>query len=172
MNEKNSNSPASDSHPSDSSLPDSSSSESSSPEPSSPDSRRQFLQGAGIVAGALVLSRVPASAAPGDAVPNAPATTTTLNLADHPELAKVGGFEIVDVGAERVIVAHTATGFTACSAKCPHRGCEVEYSLAKKQFVCPCHNSLFDETGKVVKGPAKTDLKPFDSAQAIVVKPK
>ena len=141
--------------------------------PASPDSRRQFLQSAGAVAGALILSRVPARAA--DATTRAAtnhASATTLDLNQHPRLSKVGGFEIIEVNGERVIVAHTASGFTACSARCPHKGCDVEYHLDQKQFVCPCHNSRFDESGKVLKGPAKTDLKPFDAAQAIVVKPR
>lgn len=141
----------------------------------SPDSRRQFLQSAGAVAGALVLSRIPANAAEavGPATDAIPASATTnLNLAQHPQLAKVGGFEIVEIGGERVIVAHTASGFAACSAKCPHRGCDVEYHLNEKQFVCPCHNSRFEESGKLVKGPAKVGLKPFDAAQVIAVKPR
>lgn len=130
--------------------------------PEKPASRRQFLQGAGVVGGALILGR----AAQADET----STETTLRLDEHPDLQKVGGFEIVAVGAEKVIVAHTEAGFVACSAICPHRNCEVEYRGADKQFVCPCHNSRFDEKGKVLRGPAKTDLKPFDAAAALLVK--
>lgn len=150
------------------------------------DSRRQFLHHAGIAAGALILTRAlptdaqnagettaPSANAPAVNAPavNAPATVSTvLNLSEHPDLQKVGGWEIFPVGGERVIVAHAEAGFIACSAVCPHKGCDVEYRLADKQLVCPCHNSRFDEAGKVVKGPAKTDLKPFEIANTLVVK--
>lgn len=138
--------------------------------PPKADSRRGFFQSAGIVAGAIVLTR----ALPADAqtAPETAPVSTTLTLSEHKDLEKVGGWEIVEVGAERVIVAHTEAGFVACSAVCPHKKCDVEYRLSDKQFVCPCHNSRFDEAGKVLKGPAKTDLKPFDAATALVVKPR
>ncbi|MBW3637409.1 MAG: Rieske (2Fe-2S) protein [Armatimonadetes bacterium] len=136
--------------------------------PEKPASRRQFLQGAGAVGGALILGR--AASAQTALNQNAP-TENVLKLDEHPDLQKVGGFEIVLVGAEKVIVAHTEAGFVACSAICPHRNCEVEYRASDKQFVCPCHNSRFDEKGKVLRGPAKTDLKPFDAATALLIKP-
>lgn len=144
-------------------------------QPEEGDSRRQFLHQAGAVVGALVLTRaLPAEAQNGgEAVAPAPvAPSLILNLSEHKDLEKVGGWEIVEVGAERVIVAHTESGFSACSSVCPHKRCDVEYRLADKQFVCPCHNSRFDEAGKVLKGPARTDLKPFDIASALVVKAK
>lgn len=130
-------------------------------------SRRQFLQGAGVVGGALILGRVGvAEAADGGTA----STERVLKLDEHKDLLQPGGFEIVDVGTERVIVANTASGYKACSAICPHKGCEVEYVAAAKQFVCPCHRSLFDEDGKVLKGPARTDLKHFDASAAVIVK--
>lgn len=133
-------------------------------------SRRQFLQTATVVGGALVLGRN-AVAQDNPAQDGAPAEVV-LKLNEHEALQKVGGFEIVDVAGQKVIVAHTEGGFTACSAICPHRGCEVEYRLADKQFYCPCHRSKFDESGKVVQGPAKTDLAAYDAAQALLVRSK
>lgn len=129
-------------------------------------SRRQFLQGAGAVGGALILGHAVSAEAADEG------GERVLKLSDYPDLTKPGGFEIVDVGADRVIVANTESGYKACSAICPHKGCEVEYSATTKQFVCPCHKSFFDESGKVLKGPAKTNLKPFDATAALVVKSK
>jgi Rieske Fe-S protein len=42
---------------------------------------------------------------------------------------------------------------------CDHMGCEVKPS--GKYFVCPCHGSEFDSTGKVLKAPAKENLLPM-----------
>jgi Rieske Fe-S protein len=134
-------------------------------------SRRQFLQTASVAGSALVLGRA-AVAQVGETAEDAPKIETVLSLAEHPDLQKVGGYEIVDVGVEKVIVAHTEAGFVACSAICPHKKCEVEYRVADRQFFCPCHDSRFDETGKVLKGPAKTNLQLFDAAQALIVKPQ
>ena len=131
-------------------------------------SRRQFLVSSAVAGGALVLARVAVAQTP----ETAPAVETVLKLDDFPALKTVGGYEIVEVGSEKVIVAHTEGGFIARSAICPHKFCEVEYRGGDKQFVCACHNSRFDESGKVLRGPAKTDLKPFDAAQALVVKAK
>ncbi len=44
----------------------------------------------------------------------------------------------------------------AMSAKCTHAGCVVAWQ--KMQFHCPCHQSNFDANGKVLSGPAKTNL--------------
>ena len=136
------------------------------------DSRRQFLQSASVAAGALVLTRTLPAEAQVAAETAAPveAPPTILNLSEHKDLEKVGGWEVIEIGNDKVIVAHTETGFTACSAVCTHKGCIVEYRVADKQFVCPCHGARFDESGKVVKGPAKVDLKPFEAANALVVK--
>jgi cytochrome b6-f complex iron-sulfur subunit len=137
----------------------------SSPEKENGASRRLFLQTATVAGGALILGR---GALAQDGTP----AETVLKLDEHEALQKVGGFEIVEIDGKRVIVAHTETGFTACSAICPHKGCEVEYRLANKDFYCPCHRSRFDESGKVLQGPAKTNLAPYDAAQALIVKGK
>lgn len=42
---------------------------------------------------------------------------------------------------------------------CTHQGCET--ALQGDRFVCPCHGAEFSNTGKVLQGPADTDLKSF-----------
>lgn len=49
-------------------------------------------------------------------------------------------------------------GFLAISRKCTHLGCTVPWEDDKKQFVCPCHASIFDITGNVVSAPAPRPL--------------
>ncbi|RYG63396.1 twin-arginine translocation signal domain-containing protein [bacterium] len=147
-------------------------------------SRRQFLQNATVAAsvagGSLILGRAAQAqvgfggigAEPAAEPAGAANTDTVLKLSEHEALQKVGGFEIIEVGGQKVIVAHTEAGYAACSAVCPHKGCDVEYRAEQKDFYCPCHRSRFDESGKVLAGPAKTDLAPFAADQALTIHSK
>lgn len=49
-------------------------------------------------------------------------------------------------------------GFLALSSKCTHLGCSVPWNEEEKKFICPCHASQFDMTGKVLSSPAPRAL--------------
>ncbi len=49
-------------------------------------------------------------------------------------------------------------GMLAISRKCTHLGCAVPWVAERKQFECPCHASIFDITGDVIKSPAPRAL--------------
>ncbi len=46
----------------------------------------------------------------------------------------------------------------AVSRTCTHLGCRVNYRENLKMIVCPCHQSKFTPEGKLITGPAKSDL--------------
>ena len=48
-----------------------------------------------------------------------------------------------------------------CSAVCPHLGCVVRWNYAEGTWDCPCHGSRFDPYGRVINGPANSNLRPL-----------
>jgi glycine/D-amino acid oxidase-like deaminating enzyme/nitrite reductase/ring-hydroxylating ferredoxin subunit len=48
---------------------------------------------------------------------------------------------------------------TRFSAKCTHLGCTIAWNPLEKSFDCPCHGSRFFYNGKVINGPANSDLE-------------
>ncbi len=48
--------------------------------------------------------------------------------------------------------------FLALSRQCTHLGCTIAWTADERKFICPCHASAFDMTGKVLKPPATRAL--------------
>ncbi len=46
-----------------------------------------------------------------------------------------------------------AGDFIALSSTCPHLGCQVRWEAQNNRFFCPCHNGVFDPSGKAIAGP-------------------
>ena len=59
------------------------------------------------------------------------------------------------VSQKPVYVARDSAGqLTVLSAVCTHLGCAVPWIAKQNKFVCPCHQAIFDPTGKLLGGPA------------------
>lgn len=135
--------------------------------------RRAFLKTAAVAAGGLALGLQLSSRADDAAPPNTPANGETVVALPEKVLAGVGGFDVVDAGNDKVIVVRTdEKSVAACSAICTHRGCTLGYDAAAKQLACPCHGARFGLDGKVLRGPAKRDLKAYDARIALGLKDK
>jgi glycine/D-amino acid oxidase-like deaminating enzyme/nitrite reductase/ring-hydroxylating ferredoxin subunit len=50
-----------------------------------------------------------------------------------------------------------------CSAVCPHLGAIVCWNHGEKTWDCPAHGSRYDRFGRVLNGPANSDLKPIEA---------
>lgn len=48
------------------------------------------------------------------------------------------------------------------SSRCTHLSCRVTWSGEAGGFVCPCHDAMFDQEGKVVYGPPPVPLGHFE----------
>ena len=59
---------------------------------------------------------------------------------------------------QKVYLRRTPGGLYAMSAVCTHLGCMTRFRPRLGRIECPCHGSVFDLDGKVVKGPAPRGL--------------
>jgi cytochrome b6-f complex iron-sulfur subunit len=57
-----------------------------------------------------------------------------------------------------VVESKEAIADYGINAVCTHLGCVVPWNGNENKFMCPCHGSQYDRTGKVVRGPAPLSL--------------
>ncbi len=60
---------------------------------------------------------------------------------------------------DSIIIIRENSKLKVLDAICTHLGCKVKFIPQEKIFRCPCHKSMFDLNGRVIKGPAKKNLK-------------
>ncbi len=127
-------------------------------------SRRGFLRSLGVF-GALVgfvalLSSIKLPVSSG-----ASQTTTTLTGGPAGAIAKVSNLTVgvpvyfeYPAGYPNMLVLQQDGTPIAFSMLCTHVCCQLQYVPSAKELVCPCHNSIFDSSGRVLQGPAYVDL--------------
>ena len=78
-------------------------------------------------------------------------------------LVAPGTGAVVRRGLKKIAVYCDAAGVLhECSAVCPHLGGIVAWNHSEQTWDCPCHGSRFDKFGKVLDGPAITNLSPLE----------
>ena len=77
---------------------------------------------------------------------------------------RAGEGAILREGAKKVAAYRDKEGtLHKFSAVCPHLKCVVRWDGCEKTWDCPCHGSRFDALGRVLNGPAISDLEKIDS---------
>ena len=67
---------------------------------------------------------------------------------------------VIRKGFTKIAVYKDLSGETfRFSAYCPHLKCVLHWNSVEKSWDCPCHGSRFDCKGKLLNGPAISDLK-------------
>jgi Rieske Fe-S protein len=61
-------------------------------------------------------------------------------------------------GYPNILLKNSDGTLTALSMLCTHVCCQCSYEPSSNVIFCPCHGSVFDATGKVVRGPAQIPL--------------
>jgi len=125
-----------------------------------------LLGGAGVpvlwLGGGFVYFFVPPSGGGGgglqakDANGDAVKTAAWAKLHPYPDRALVQGLK---GDAHYLIVKQDGSlEDYAINAVCTHLGCVVPWNRAANKYMCPCHGSQYDPTGKVIRGPAPLSL--------------
>ncbi len=72
---------------------------------------------------------------------------------------KPGAGAIISRGLSKVAAYRDPQGeLHELSAVCTHLGCIVKWNTSENTWDCPCHGSRFEAQGKVIQGPANSDL--------------
>ena len=125
--------------------------------------RRDFLAKSALAAAAAALVSgcgngdfgPPLPAHPGGGRPSG---AVTIKVSSFPGLQTVG--TLVAVAVERAAMRTGPSSFAAISTICTHQGCDAD--VVNDIVICSCHDSRFDKTGAVIKGPAE---RPLDQLQ-------
>jgi len=135
-------------------------------------SRRDFCVRAGEAFSAAMLGSLlqacGGSATSPSAAPSLPVVggsvasgAVTVTIDSSSPLASVGGAALVQSTAGNFLVARTAQdAFIALTAICTHEGCTIT-GFQNATYVCPCHGSQYNTSGRVVMGPATIALRQF-----------
>lgn len=86
---------------------------------------------------------------------------------ESPDAIAPGTGAIVRRGWSKVAIFRDEAGnLREFSAVCPHLGGIVQWNPVEKSWDCPLHGSRFNALGRVINGPAISDLKKADEAKS------
>jgi cytochrome b6-f complex iron-sulfur subunit len=88
-------------------------------------------------------------------------------LYEPPKEFKIGSINDYPEGVDflsdrRIFVVHEKNLIRVVSAVCTHLGCTVQWVAERNRWECPCHGSIFNNEGGVIKGPARRPLPWYD----------
>jgi len=84
--------------------------------------------------------------------------SVVLTIDSASPLAAVGSAALIQLPNNFLLVAHTAQdSFVALNGICTHQLCTIT-GFGSGTYLCPCHGSQFDMTGRVLAGPAPRAL--------------
>jgi len=123
--------------------------------------RNTILAACGIAGAATVLESCKKN---NNSSNNAPTVDFTIDIStsQYSALKTNGGY--VYYNQYSIIIARDVSGnFIALYDVCPHAGCSIQFD-GKASFPCPCHGSVFNESGSVVTGPATSGVKKYNTS--------
>ncbi len=135
-------------------------------------SRRDFLQIGGTIGALLVVAAalgVWTALSPSQDSGNSPSNTQTSGATSTGPSGAVANVNSLQIGVPEYF-DYPSQGYTnmlmkksdgsvsAISLLCTHVCCVCQYESGNGDLFCPCHGSVFDLNGNVLRGPAQTKL--------------
>jgi len=120
--------------------------------------RRTFLKTLTMAGAAIAAAPMVARTALADGTSTTVGKLTDFKVGDYTRVALPDGTSLY---VERNPADPSSV--VALSSICTHKGCDVLWVSASKQFKCPCHGGTFDKDGVNVSGPPKRPLRKIDS---------
>jgi menaquinol-cytochrome c reductase iron-sulfur subunit len=71
---------------------------------------------------------------------------------------KIDGWKITSEKSTAWVIKTADQQAVAFAPQCTHLGCAYHFDERNRNFVCPCHNSIFGIDGNVLSGPAPRPL--------------
>jgi menaquinol-cytochrome c reductase iron-sulfur subunit len=68
---------------------------------------------------------------------------------------------VTEEGRHTAWVVRRGENVVAFDPRCTHLGCAYHWHAETSQFLCPCHNGLYDINGRVVGGPPPRPLDTY-----------
>lgn len=68
----------------------------------------------------------------------------------------------MELSGHKLLVLRTEAGVVAFSRRCTDLGCLVSWDKGREQFLCPCHQGVYDKAGLNIAGPPPRPLDRFD----------
>lgn len=116
-------------------------------------SRRQFIQDTALLSTAAICTT---------------ALGTGCSLFDVPEMRvcslselKSQPYLISRFNRKKILLTYLEEELVIFSLICSHKRCTVAYEASEEQFVCPCHDGIYDKYGEVIDGPPPEALRRF-----------
>ena len=79
---------------------------------------------------------------------------------------KVDGWKVSSEKATAWVVKTGDNQAVAFAPQCTHLGCAYHWDQSAKNFLCPCHTSVFAIDGRVLSGPAPRPLDRYEVKMA------
>ncbi len=79
--------------------------------------------------------------------------------AGKPDDIPPDGVRLVQLPEGPVMLEKGENKVRAFSAICTHLGCTIQWHPEKRQFICPCHQGIYDFNGNVLSGPPPRPLE-------------
>ena len=123
--------------------------------------RRDFLTSAAMATSLAASGVVAASFGWRFVYPAAAQIPTVQVLATALTRLPPGTHKVLQLAGNEVALVNKDGKIRALSMVCTHLGCRAAWQDNRQQFVCPCHNGVFNTEGKVVSGPPPRPLDEF-----------